>query len=62
MIPIIDLCMRLKADGSKVTPTPYAPIALIIGPTRELILQIYENATKFAASKEFNYILYNLIC
>ena len=57
MLPLIDLCMRVKGAKGYYS-TAYAPLALIIGPTRELILQIYETARKFAASEFSPNILY----
>lgn len=45
MLPIISKIMKLKAE---VDAEPSSPFAIIIGPTRELVLQIYEQGRKFA--------------
>uniref|UniRef100_A0A7E4VWL4 RNA helicase n=1 Tax=Panagrellus redivivus TaxID=6233 RepID=A0A7E4VWL4_PANRE len=51
VLPIIDRCILAKRDKSFV-PTVCSPYAIIIGPTRELVLQVYEQAKKFAANTE----------
>ena len=57
----MDTCIRAKADGSFESNlgTPYA---IIIGPTREMILQIYEQTEKFAAGLFLSFINCFLIC
>ena len=47
LLPILDICMKAKAQR-EYTSVPNSPYAIIIAPTRELVLQISEQARKFA--------------
>uniref|UniRef100_A0AC34G0D4 ATP-dependent RNA helicase n=1 Tax=Panagrolaimus sp. ES5 TaxID=591445 RepID=A0AC34G0D4_9BILA len=47
LLPIIDECMKDKIKG-EFTSAPNTPYAVILGPTRELVKQAFEQATKFA--------------
>ena len=47
MIPIIQNCINAKTQKNFVSQ-PNTPFAVIIGPTRELMHQIYEQALKLS--------------
>uniref|UniRef100_A0AC35FHQ5 RNA helicase n=1 Tax=Panagrolaimus sp. PS1159 TaxID=55785 RepID=A0AC35FHQ5_9BILA len=47
LLPVIDKCIRAKLDRSYISK-PSSPYTIIICPTRELVLQIFEQATKFS--------------
>lgn len=61
MLPMINKIMNSKVDvavngnGRKQC----TPIAIVIAPTRELILQIYEQGRKFADSKFFFFFMFD---
>uniref|UniRef100_A0AC34GNF5 ATP-dependent RNA helicase n=1 Tax=Panagrolaimus sp. ES5 TaxID=591445 RepID=A0AC34GNF5_9BILA len=47
LLPIIDQCLRDKTDGTFI-PKSSLPYAIIVGPTRELVLQVFEQAKKLS--------------
>uniref|UniRef100_A0A914YLL9 RNA helicase n=1 Tax=Panagrolaimus superbus TaxID=310955 RepID=A0A914YLL9_9BILA len=47
LLPIIDQCVRDKADGTFISKNS-TPYAIIVGPTRELCLQVFEQAKKLS--------------
>jgi superfamily II DNA/RNA helicase len=51
VLPIIDACMKAKtAEGeSRYDSELASPFAIIIAPSRELVMQVFEQAEKFAA-------------
>jgi superfamily II DNA/RNA helicase len=51
VLPIIDACMKAKKiEGQgKYESELASPFAIIIGPTRELVMQVFEQAEKFAS-------------
>uniref|UniRef100_A0A914Y5C4 RNA helicase n=1 Tax=Panagrolaimus superbus TaxID=310955 RepID=A0A914Y5C4_9BILA len=56
LIPIIDCCMKAKkaTNEDRFESEAAAPYAVIIAPTRELVMQVYEQAVKFAADTGIN--------
>lgn len=54
VLPIIESCLQAKANDTFKSEMA-TPFAIIIGPTRELVLQVFEQAEKFAAGKSVNF-------
>lgn len=52
VLPIIDACMKAKAatGDERFESQLAAPFAIVIGPTRELVMQVFEQAEKGAAN------------